>query len=187
VTSTHTKTIINECWNASNQNLNYLPQVISFQNGILRFEIWELNLQALAQRQEHSATTCKVLTSAADLAAPRSSQSDPEPVFMGPQTHHDGKHPDAMIKDFRALLNDTQDTMHRVPIYTGSGEFIKHKSRYKTYVLDEQLHTQELCIYHGIKVQVEGLEGQCISQMCRCTESQSWHGGDRWTDCVWVK
>jgi len=45
----------------------------------------------------------------------------------------------------------------------------------------------ELCIYHGIQVQVEGLEGECISQMCRCTGSQSCHGGDRQDDWVWVK
>jgi len=45
----------------------------------------------------------------------------------------------------------------------------------------------ELCIYHAIKVQLEGLEGECISQICRCTGSQSWHGGDQWNDWVWVK
>jgi len=45
----------------------------------------------------------------------------------------------------------------------------------------------ELCIQHGIKVQVEGLDGECISQICRCTGSQSWRGGDRWNDWVWVK
>ena len=45
----------------------------------------------------------------------------------------------------------------------------------------------ELCIYHGIKVQVEGLECEHISQMFRCTGSQSGHGGDQWNDCLWVK
>jgi len=35
----------------------------------------------------------------------------------------------------------------------------------------------ELCIYHGIKVQVENLDGECISQICRCTGSQSWRSG----------
>jgi len=64
---------------------------------------------------------------------------------------------------------------------------MKHKSRKKTYISDEQLHAMELCIYHGIKVQVEGLEGERISQMCRCTGSQSWGGGDRRNDWVWVK
>jgi len=82
-----------------------------------------------------------------------------------------------MIKDFRALLNDTQEAMHHVTIYNGTREVLKHKSRNKTYILDEQLHTMELCIYHGIKVQVEGLEGERISQICRCTGSQSWRGG----------
>ena len=45
----------------------------------------------------------------------------------------------------------------------------------------------ELCIYHGMKVQVEGLDRQPISQMCQCTGSQSWRGGYRRNDWVWVK
>ena len=92
---------------------------------------------------------------------------------MGPQNHFDGKHPDAMIKDFRASLNNMEGATHRVAIYSGTREFIKHKSHNKTYISDEQLHTMEFCTYHGIRVQVEGLEGERISQMCRCTGSQS--------------
>jgi hypothetical protein len=83
-----------------------------------------------------------------------------------------------MLKDFRALLDTTQDATHRVAIYISTPEFIKHKSRNKTYISDEQLHAMELGIYHGIKIQVEGLDGEHISQMCRCTGSQSWRGGD---------
>ena len=92
---------------------------------------------------------------------------------MGPQNCRDGKHPDAMIKDFRALLDNMQDTMQRVAIYSGTREFIKHQSRNKTYISDEQLHAMELCIYHGITVQVEGLDGERTFQMCRCTGSPS--------------
>jgi len=44
----------------------------------------------------------------------------------------------------------------------------------------------EHCIYHSIKVQVEGSEGECISPMSGCTESQSWCRGDPWNDWVWV-
>jgi len=168
------QTNLKDCWNASNHNLNYLPQVITFQRRILCFEKRELSLQALAQRRENSAAPCKVLPSGADLAAPLSSQSYAKPEFMGPQNRRDGKHPDAIIKDFRELLDNTQDATHRVAIYSGTWEFIKHKSRNKTYMSDEQLHAMELCIYHGIKVQVEGLEGERISQMCRCIGSQSW-------------
>jgi len=98
---------------------------------------------------------------------------------MGPQNCHDGKHPDAIITQFRALLNNMQDAMQLVAIYSGTREFIKHKSHNKTYIFDEQLHAMELCIYQGIKIQVEGLEGERISQMCRCTGSQSSRGGDR--------
>jgi hypothetical protein len=44
----------------------------------------------------------------------------------------------------------------------------------------------ELCIYHGINVQVEGLEGELISQMCQCTGRQSWCGGDQLNDWVCI-
>jgi len=110
------KTNLNDGWNASYHNLNYLPQVITFQRRILGFKIRELNLQALAQRQESSAATCKVLPSDADLAVPLSSQAYAKPEFMGPQNRHDGKHPDLMINDFGALLDNTPDAMHRAAI-----------------------------------------------------------------------
>ena len=126
-------------WNASNHTLNYLPRVITFQHRILCFKFRELNLQSLALRRENSAAACNVLPSGADLPAPLSPQSYVKPKFMGPQNRHDGMHPDTMIKDFRALLNNTQDATHRVAIYSGTQEFIKHKSRNKTYISDEQL------------------------------------------------
>jgi len=174
-------------WIASNYNLNYLPQGIPFQRRILCFEIRGLNLRTLAQRRENSAAACNVLPSWADLAAPLGSQSYAEPKFIGPQNRRDGKHPDAMLKDFRALLNNTQDAMHHVAIYSSTREFITHKSRNKTYILDEQRHAMELGIYHGIKVQVECLDGERIFQMCWCTWSQGWHGGDQRNDGVWVQ
>jgi hypothetical protein len=65
------KTNLKDCWNASNHNLNYLPQLITFQRRILCFNIRVLNVQALAQRRENSAAACKVLPSGADLAAPQ--------------------------------------------------------------------------------------------------------------------
>jgi len=85
---------------------------------------------------------------------------------MGPQNCCDGKHPDGIIKDFRALLNNKRDTTHRPAIYCGTPACIKNKSRNKMYISDEQLHAMELCIYHGIQVQVEGLDSERISQMC---------------------
>jgi len=181
------KTNLKDGWNASNHNLNYLLQVITFQRRIPCFEFRELKLQALAQRRENSAAAWKVLHSGTDQAAPLGSQSYAKPEFKGPQNRHDGKHPHAMIKDFRALLDNTQDASHRVAIFSGTREFIKHKSRNKTYISDEQLHAMELCIHHGIQVQVEGLDGEHISQMCRCTASQSWRGRDRRNDWAWVK
>jgi len=174
-------------WNASNHNLYYLPQVITFQRRIICFEIIKLNLQALRQRWENSAAICKVLPSGADLAATLSSQSYAKPKFMGPQNRHDGKHPDTMIKDFRALLDNTQDAAHRVTTYNSTREFIMHKGRNRTYISDEPLHAMVLCIYHAINVQVNGLAGEHISRICRCAGSQSWLGGDRRNHWVWVK
>jgi len=181
------QTNLKDGWNASNHNVNYLPQVITFLHRILSFEIGELNRKGPAQRQENSAAACTVLHSGADLAAPLGSKSYAKPEFMGPQNRRDGKHPDTIINDVRALLDNTQDATHRVAIYSSTREFILHKSYNNTYISDEQLHAMELCIYHGIKVQVEGLDGECISEMCRCTGSQSWRGGDQPNDWVWVR
>jgi hypothetical protein len=86
----------------------------------------------------------------------------------------------------RVVADDTQDATHHVTIYNGTREFLKHKSRNKTYISDEQLHAMELCIYHGINVQVEGLDDERISQICRCAGSQSCRAGDRRNDWVWV-
>jgi len=181
------KTNLKDGWNDSNYHFNYQLQVITFQSRILCFKITERNLQALAQRRENSAAPCKVLPSGADLASPLGSQSYAKPEFIGPQNRPDGKHPDAMIKDFRALLNNIQDVTHHVAIYSGMQGLIKHKSRKKTYQFDEQLQAIALCIYPGIEVEVEGVDGERISQMCRCTESQSWRQRDRRNDWVWVK
>ena len=176
------KTNLQDGRNASNHNLNYLRQLITFQHCILRFKIRELHLQALVQRPEESTASRNVLPSGADLAAPHSSQWYAKPEFMGLPNRHDGKHPDGIIKDFRALLHNTQDATHHMTIYNGTWEWVKHQRRNKTYISDEQLHTMELCSYHGIKVQVDGLEGECISQICRFTGSQSWCRGDRRKD-----
>jgi hypothetical protein len=92
-----------------------------------------------------------------------------------------------MMKDFRALLDNTQYATHRAAIYCSTRELMKHKCRNKMYISDEQLHAMELCIYHGIKVQVEGIDSERISQMRRCTGSHSWRGGDRRNDWVLVK
>ena len=55
------KTNLKDGWNASNHSLHYLPQVITLHRRILCVEIGELNLQALAQRREHSVAACTVL------------------------------------------------------------------------------------------------------------------------------
>ena len=62
-------------WNASNHNLKYMPQVITFQHRILSFDICELHLPALAPCRKNSAATSPVHPSGADLAAPLSFQS----------------------------------------------------------------------------------------------------------------
>ena len=106
---------------------------------------------------------------------------------MGLQNCHDGQRTNSIIKDFRALLDNPPDSTHCLVIFSGIPEFIKQKCYNNRYILDEQLHAMELCIYHGINVHVEGLDGECISQMCRCTESESWGGGDQRNDWVWIK
>jgi len=108
-------------WNASNHNLNYLLQVMTFQHRILCFEIRELNLQALTKCWEISAAPSQVLPPS---AAPQSPQPYAKPEFMGPQNRPDGEYPDAMIKDFRALLDSMHDAMHHVAISRGTREFI---------------------------------------------------------------
>jgi len=106
---------------------------------------------------------------------------------MAPQNHRDGKHPDAVIKDFRAWLDNTQGATHRVALYNGTWECMKQESHNKTYISDKQLHTMELCIYLGINVQLDGLDGECISQMCRYTGGQSWRRRHRRNDWVCEK
>jgi len=106
---------------------------------------------------------------------------------MGPQNCHDGKHPDTMIQDFRALLDNTQDGTYCIPIYNGTQECMKHKSRNNMCISHKQLHAMELCIQYDIKVQVEGFDGELISQMWLCTGSQSWREGDRQNNWAWVK
>jgi hypothetical protein len=75
---------------------------------------------------------------------------------MESQNHCDGKHSDAIIKDLRTLLDNTQDATHSVAICSGTHDFIRPKSHNQTYILNEQLHQMERCIYLGINVQVEG-------------------------------
>jgi len=55
------------------------------------------------------------------------------------------------------------------------------------YISDEQLQAMELCIQLDIKVQVEGLDGERVSQIYRCTGSQSWRIGDQRNEWLWLK
>jgi hypothetical protein len=92
------------------------------------------------------AAPSKVLPSGADLAATLSPQSYAKHEFISPQNRHDGKHPNGTIKNVTVLLNNTQDPTHRMAMYSGTREFIKYKSRNKTYIGDEQLLSMELWI-----------------------------------------
>ena len=112
-------------WNAFNHNFNYLPPVITIQHRILCSEIREVNLQALSESWENSAAAWKVVHSGGYLAATLNSHSYVKPEFMGPQNRCDGNHPNAMIKDFRALVHNMQDAIHRVALFSGMREFIK--------------------------------------------------------------
>jgi len=72
-------------------------------------------------------------------------------------------------------------------IFSRMKECITHKSGNMMCIWNEHLQAMELCIYHGIKVHLQGSEGERISKMCQCTHSQSWCGRLRWKDWVWVK
>ena len=98
--------------------------------------------------------------SGADLAASLISQSYAKLKFMGPPNSHDVNHPDALIKDFRAVLQDMQDSMHHVAQSRGWRDFFQIQCRNKTHILDEQLHVMELSIEHGMMVHVEGYAGE---------------------------
>ena len=91
-----------------------------------------------------------------------------------------------MVKNFKALLDNTQDATHPLAIFSSAREFVTHKSRSTTFLSDEQLQVMELCFYHGIKDQVKCLEGQWICRMCRCTGSKSSRRGYRRNNRVWV-
>ena len=80
-----------------------------------------------------------------------------------------------------------QDSIHNMPLYTGTWALIKYKNCNKTDISDEQLHAMKLSIHLFVKIPVESLEVEQISQVCRCTGSQSWCGGDRRNDWLWVK
>jgi hypothetical protein len=71
-----------------------------------------------------------------------------------------------------------------VAIYSGRREIFKLKSHNKTYISREELHAMELSIYCGIKIQVEGTDGEHISQMYQCTGSRAGVAGiDGMTGC----
>jgi len=77
--------------------------------------------------------------------------------------------------------------MYHAVINSSMRQFIKHKCCNKKYISDEQLHALELCIYNDIKVPVEGLDGEHISQMCPCRGKPSRQGGDWQNVWGWVK
>jgi hypothetical protein len=56
-----------------------------------------------------------------------------------------------MIKDIRALLDNMQEAMHCLAMHSGTQEFMRHESRSKTYISDDQLLAMEHCIYHGFR------------------------------------
>jgi hypothetical protein len=96
---------------------------------------------------------------------------------MGPKIPCDGMHSDAMNTQIKAFLDNTQEATHLVAKSRCMWELITHKHRNTTYISDEQLHAMELSIYHDTKVQVESLDGEPISHMCRCSGSLTWHAG----------
>ena len=91
-----------------------------------------------------------------------------------------------MLKAFRALLCNTQQAMLSMVLYNGARDILKHQSCNMMYLSHEKQHAMELCIYHGIEVQGEGLKGEHISHVCQWIGSKSWCGGDQQNNSVWV-
>ena len=173
---------LKDSWNACNHKLPYLPHTITLEHHIHCFEIRELNLQVVTQSEENYIAACTVLPSGTDVAAPLSVQFCAKHEFMQHPTCWDRKHPAVMITDFRALLENTRHATHSEAMESVIWQFMKQKRCTKTYILNEQLHAVELCIYHSLTVHVKDLAGERLSQMCRWTGSKSWHGGDRQND-----
>jgi len=73
-----------------------------------------------------------------------------------------------------------------VALYSGTQDYIKLNCVNKTYVSDDPLHAIEQWIYHAIKFQAEGFEGEHIFQMCQGSRSQCCGGGDWQNDWMWV-
>jgi len=89
-----------------------------------------------------------------------------------------------MFKDFTALLDNMQDAIHRVPIYTDTWVFIRYQSHNNIYISDEQLHAIKHSICHVTQVHIEGFEAEHRSEICSPTTSQSWRGGNKGKDWV---
>jgi hypothetical protein len=64
---------LQDSWNTSEHNLNYLLQVSLFWRCILDMAISELDLDALAQCWKYHATPCNVVSPSADMTASLSS------------------------------------------------------------------------------------------------------------------
>jgi len=168
-------------FNASNHNINYLPQVITVQRLIFCFQFIDLNLQTLTQHREKSSAACKVLPSGTDLAAPQSSESYVKPIFLGPQNRCDGKQPNAISKGFRALLDNTQDSMYCMAICSCTWEFMKYKSHNKRYISAEQLHAMECEIPTVFRSQ---LKVSMVNACLRCVNAQQARAGAEGIDRI---
>jgi hypothetical protein len=237
--------LLKEGWNSSNHNLNYMPQVITFQRRIVWIENRQVNLQALDlfgpicvrsssglnwRYAWRSRITLVLVYESIRLCETVSEVRSLE-WFRTQDTRHCTAwsrfgEPHCCLQSLRFRCWSTcppvcpvicEDWIHGTPkrlwlqaserydqrlqsiscqytrCHAPHGNILQYavvykvKSHNKTYIPDEHLHVMELLMYHGITVQVKGVEGERISEMCRCTGRQCWFGGDQPNDWVWVK
>jgi hypothetical protein len=68
----------------------------------------------------NSTAACNIFPSSADLAPSLRFPSYVKPEIMERLNLRNGKHPDAIIKDFKPLLDNKRYVTHRVAIYRGT-------------------------------------------------------------------
>ena len=167
-------------WNASNKNLDYLPQIFAYQRRVLCFEMRGLNRQAVQGSDDHH-----LAGKTATIAGPSTASPFTQPMLISPQ--NDNKTPDGQLKHFGALV-DSIDVVQRSALLNGTRDFLQRRLPKRDEILsDEELRKAEICIYHAIKVEVDDLDGDKKTQMCRCTGEKPWRGAQKRNDWVWVR
>ena len=202
-------------WNASNHNLDYLPQIFAFHRRVLCFEIRSLNLRSVERLRKDSDSDNNPWQIETTIPDPSSARQNPHsaeglrtdsgnhrantatitgpssasPLFTQPMLispQNDSKTPDGQMKHFGALVDST-DVVQRSALLNGTRDFLLRRLSKRDEILDEELRKAEICIYHAVKVVIDDMDGERKTQMCRCTGEKPWRGAQKRNDWVWVR